>query len=563
MADEYSVPQEAKQLLSQGIIDNPLHASAPDDIKAAASMIEYVGTNFPVIPINWRFAESISAIKGFQGAMLNVLLKEKYGLDFQKIVIDTDHAQLFIMSIVLSVIDPHGAQVRPSDPRFHQYFPKCDKYEIGLGSACTSIYKTRDGRFYHLHGSLNPQICQDVLEIPLDARSSTTSIGAASEIYQEKVSKFDAAEIESLMNDKYRQAGTTCWSTEEYKSSEHGKANAHVGLFEIHYVPNPKQAPRWWTDVEGKTSASRPLFGLKIVDLTRIVASPAVTRELAELGASVMRITSPNITDFTALNLDMGWGKWNAHLDLTREEDRKVLRSLIEECDVVVDGYRPGVMKKWGFGKEEILGFFAEKDRGVIYAHENCYGWNGPWSHRSGWQQISDANCGVSLEFGRAMGNDEAVTPVFPNSDFCTGVAGATGILQALIARSKTGGSYVVDISLNYYSQWLVNCCSTYSPEVWDKLWSNYGRPVFRHHDNMGITIPKYMEMLKSKKAPFFDPSFFEDRENKALGVPVKTVKPILMFPDQVVRPGYNVGCRGNGVDKPKWPEDLLTEIVV
>ena len=89
MADEYSIPQEAKQLLLQVIIDNPLHALAPDDIKAAASMIEYVGTDFPVIPINWRFAESISAIKGFQGAMLNVLLKEKYGLDFQKIVIDT------------------------------------------------------------------------------------------------------------------------------------------------------------------------------------------------------------------------------------------------------------------------------------------------------------------------------------------------------------------------------------------------------------------------------------------------------------------------------------------
>lgn len=209
------------------------------------------------------------------------------------------------------------------------------------------------------------------MDIPLDARKASVSV--AGKIYQEKVSKYDAAEIESLMNDKYRQAGTICWSTEEYRSSEHGRANAHVGLFEIHYVPNPKQAPRWWTNVEGKTSASRPLFGLKIVDLTRIVAAPAVTRELAELGASVMRITSPNITDFTVLNLDMGWGKWNAHLDLTKEEDRKALRSLIEECDVVVDGYRPGAMKEWGFGKEEILRFFAEKDYGVIYAHENSY----------------------------------------------------------------------------------------------------------------------------------------------------------------------------------------------
>ena len=81
-------------------------------------------------------------------------------------------------------------------------------------------------------GSLNPQICEDVLDIPPDARKASVSV--AGKIYQEKVSKFDAEEIESLMNDKYRQAGTICWSTEEYKSSEHGKANEHVGLYEIH-----------------------------------------------------------------------------------------------------------------------------------------------------------------------------------------------------------------------------------------------------------------------------------------------------------------------------------------
>ncbi|PPQ87052.1 hypothetical protein CVT25_000024 [Psilocybe cyanescens] len=496
--------------------------------------------------------------------MLNVLLKKKYGLNYQKIVINTDHAQLFIMSVFLAILDPLGEKIRFSDPSLTKYFPDGDKFQGMQGSplkaAATNIYRTKDGRYYHIHASMNASPVQKALSINPNEEVADYTRGC--EIYQSKISELTAKELDTLMNDQYRQAGTICWSTEEYKASEHGKANAHVGLFEVHHVPNPKQAPRWWSPVEGRTSAERPLFGLKVIDLTRIIASPAVTRELAELGASVMRITSPNVTDMTVLLSDLAWGKWNAHLDLTKPEDRATLRGLIEESDVVVDGYRPGVMQKWGFGKDDILGFFKEKERGVVYVHENCYGWNGPWAHRSGWQQISDACCGVSMEYGRAMGNDEAVTPVLPNSDYCTGAAGATGVLQALIERSEKGGSFVVDVALNYYSQWLVNSCSTYPPEIWDALWTRYGSPIFRHTDNMFITLPPLLGMLASHQAPILNPSFFEIRDNRAIGVPVRTVRPILTFPEGAVKLGYNIGSRGNGVDQPVWPEDLMEEIV-
>jgi hypothetical protein len=162
------------------------------------------------------------------------------------------------------------------------------------------------------------------------------------------------------------------------------------------------------------------------------------------------------------------------------------------------------------------------------------------------------------------MGNDEAVTPVFPNSDFCTGAAGATGVLQALIERAEKGGSFVIDVALNYYSQWLVKTCSTYPPEIWDELWAAYCRPVFHHTDNMGITIPLFFKMLTQNPlgARIFNPIFFEIRENRAIGAPIRTVKPILFFPEGIVEPGYNVGSRGNGVDEARWPEDLLTEII-
>jgi len=89
----YSVPQESHILLHDGILSNPLHTSTlPPEIKDAAKSIEFVGSTNPSMPINWRFAESISAIKGFQAAMLNVLLKRKYasgGVGYQKVVINT------------------------------------------------------------------------------------------------------------------------------------------------------------------------------------------------------------------------------------------------------------------------------------------------------------------------------------------------------------------------------------------------------------------------------------------------------------------------------------------
>ncbi|KAF5337984.1 hypothetical protein D9758_014322 [Tetrapyrgos nigripes] len=565
----YSVPAEAKKLLENELINNELHSSAPPEIHDAYKYIEFKGTDFPSIPINWRFAESIAALRGFEGAMLNVLLRKKYGISYQRVIVNTDHAPLIFMELGFSEVNPDTEKLTARDPKFtEKYFPKLTKspaLNSPLGRKCNNIYRTKDGRYFHTHGSLDPVPTMKALGIDPNMKMP---IGTSPcDIYAEKIATYNAFDLDKYLNDEYRQAATVCLTTEEYLASPQGRANAHVGLFEIHHVPNPRQKPTWWTPVEGKTTPERPLFGLKVIDLTRVIAAPTIARTLAEQGASILRITSPNVPDFAEINFNLGWGKWNAHLDLKKEEDRQRLRELILESDVVVEGYRPGVMEKWGFGKEAILKMFEEKEKGIIYAHENCYGWNGPLSHRSGWQPISDAICGVSTEFGRAMDLDEAVTPVFPNSDYCTGVSGAIGILQALIERSEKGGSYVVDVALNYYSQWLVNSCKTYPPEVWSKLWSNFNNFVFHHDDNMHVTVPAYFKMLTenphSSKA-LFNQEFWEVRKSEGMGkgVTVKTVRPALTFPEGLVKPGFQVGTRPNGRDKPRWPEDLETQII-
>lgn len=378
----------------------------------------------------------------------------------------------------------------------------------------------------------------------------------------DRMKEIESQDMEHRASEIYGQAGTICWSPEEYLASEHGRANSKVGLYEIHQHINATQVPCWWPS-SPETSAKRPLAGLKVVDLTRVIAGPSITRSLAEMGASVMRVVAPHVADLSIVHPDLNWGKWNCFLDLRKEGDREKLRELIFDADVVVSGYRPGVLGKWGFSHDDILNITKRRKRGLIYARENCYGWYGPWSHRIGWQQISDANCGVSLEFGRVMGLDEAVTPVFPNSDYCTGVCGSVGILDALIRRAEKGGSYTVELALNYYSQWLVKSVGVYPKNVWENVWSLNGRKVFRHFNTMSSLIPAYVDMLKANSADrVFCADNFYSLHSKHLGVDIKCPKPVLQFPAHEVELRYNVGTRTNGVDQPKWPEDLSVETV-
>lgn len=237
---------------------------------------------------------------------------------------------------------------------------------------------------------MNPDLSLDSIGLPHNL--DTASLEEAVEPYIERLAEIDSEDMQHRASDIYKQAGTICWTVDEYRTSEHGKANSHIGLFEIEERPHPgmAQPPCWWPEVP-QTCAKRPLAGLKVVDMTRIIAAPSISRGLAEMGASVMRVTAEHLPDLASLHCDLNWGKWNCFLDLRKEDDRAKLRALILDADVVVQGYRPHALDKWGFGVENILEVCKTRSRGIICVQENCYGWYGPWAGRSGWQQISDA----------------------------------------------------------------------------------------------------------------------------------------------------------------------------
>ncbi|KAI1418338.1 CoA-transferase family III [Hypoxylon sp. FL1857] len=563
-----TVPKQAEFVFMREILENPLMPNLPPELAEIAKFVSFEGNAKPSIPVNWRLAESISALKAFEATFLNYLAHRKYGIRPRNVSINTDHATLFLMSPMLTQIEDRG-EVRPFSPfdtLTAELFPNRDKHRANASlqrALITNIYKTKDGRFYHTHGGMNPEPTLQALGLPLEDEVQDTSEVVVDRI-QQRLSQYDATHLDHLLNEEHRQAGTIVYSSAEYFASEHGQKNGKVGLYEIIRDPNSPQPATWWPDhPNAPSSPKRPLAGLKVVDLTRAIAGPTITRSLAEMGASVMRVTSPDITDMSVLHQDLNWGKWNSWLRLDVESDRQKLRDLILDADVVVDSYRPGVMERFGFGHDDVFNLVRNRDRGIIYVRENCYGWYGPWSHRSGWQQISDACCGISTSYGHAMGLEEPVTPALFNSDYCTGICGSTAVLDALVQRAEKGGSYRVDVSINYYNQWLVRSVGIYDEDTWTDLFRRHDAPVFRHYHSMQSMLPKLLTALyKFDSEILFQREFFAHFRSGALNTTFIQIRPIARFKDDAIELKYNVGTRGNGVDAPTWPADLRREIV-
>ncbi|ORX59591.1 CoA-transferase family III [Hesseltinella vesiculosa] len=476
------------------------------------------------------------------------------------------------MSVLLyqfHVKDDQGSvmSVGPSHPDFHQvlfeHFKDKDYFKANgslWDTMATNIYRTKDGRYYHIHGSMNSKPTKEMLGMPNSQPKADMTADEAWPLYQEAVAKFDAKELDALANDTYQQAGTICNTAEEFKATEQYRANAHVNLFETHHIQDGTPA-RWWARAD-QGSVARPLAGLKVLDLTRIIAAPAVTRTLAEYGASVLRVTAPHLPDMTVLHPDLQSGKWNCELDLRKDQDVQRLHALVEEADVVVTGYRPYHLDKYGLGKDDLLAVAQRRGRGMVICRENCYGWNGPWQGRIGWQQISDAVCGVSRSFAEAVGaKGEAITPVFPNSDFCTGTAGAVGVMQALMDQAKQGGSYVVDLALNYYSVWLTDHVGTYEDAVWQDLWLAKGQPKLHHHQHMMILLPIYLGLLMQHSRHLFKPEYFVTEPLLDGKTALTLLRPVVAF-SGATQPGFHIKPRGNGTDEPYWPMDLSTQVI-
>ncbi len=197
--------------------------------------------------------------------------------------------------------------------------------------------------------------------------------------------------------------------------------------------------------------AALPAAGVRVLDLTRVIAGPVATRTLALLGADVLRIDSPRLPESEEAHADTGFGKRSARLDLDRPSDLAVLEELLATADVVVTGYRPGALDRYGLAADALL----ERWPGLILGQLCAWGWSGPWAGRRGFDSLVQAASGIAVIEAGAAGRP-GVLPA-QALDHGTGYLLAAGVLRALTVRQRTGAGSLLRFSLAGTAGWLMN----------------------------------------------------------------------------------------------------------
>ncbi|MCH0562594.1 CoA transferase [Streptomyces sp. MUM 2J] len=192
-----------------------------------------------------------------------------------------------------------------------------------------------------------------------------------------------------------------------------------------------------------------PAAGLRVLDLTRVIAGPVATRTLALLGADVLRLDAPQLPELPGQQADTGFGKRSALLDLAT--DRARLEDLLAAADVVVTGYRPGALDRFGLAPEAL----TERRPGLVVAQLSAWGSAGPWAHRRGFDSLVQAATGIAATEGGTTGRPGALPA--QALDHGTGYLLAAAVLRALTEQSSEGGTRLVRLSLARTAAWLTD----------------------------------------------------------------------------------------------------------
>lgn len=233
-------------------------------------------------------------------------------------------------------------------------------------------------------------------------------------------------------------------SWDDWKSHPQGLAVNAEALIQRSF--DDDQRVRVWTG-----SAAQPLAGIKVLDLTRILAGPVASRMLAGLGADVLRIDPPDWEE-PSLVPEVTRGKRCARLNLHDSTDRQTFEQLLGEADILLHGYRADALER--------LGYAAQHRRqlapGLIDISLNAYGWNGPWRNRRGFDSLVQMSCGIA-EAGQRWQQADVPTPLPVQAlDHATGYLMAATAIRALTERLHSGRGGSARLSLARTAKLLV-----------------------------------------------------------------------------------------------------------
>ncbi|KAA0946504.1 MULTISPECIES: CoA transferase [unclassified Pseudomonas] len=199
-------------------------------------------------------------------------------------------------------------------------------------------------------------------------------------------------------------------------------------------------------------SVARPLTGIKVLDLTRVLAGPTASRFLAGLGADVLRIDSPDWNE-PGVVPEMTLGKRCARLNLKQSDDRAVFEDLLKQADILVHGYRADALEQLGYTCVELQRIAP----GLIDVSLNAYGWTGPWRNRRGFDSLVQMSSGIAEAGMQWQQTDKPVPLPLQALDHATGYLMAAAAIQALAERLKSGRSGSARLSLARTAKLLVD----------------------------------------------------------------------------------------------------------
>jgi crotonobetainyl-CoA:carnitine CoA-transferase CaiB-like acyl-CoA transferase len=366
--------------------------------------------------------------------------------------------------------------------RSERYLRVDGKYPADDIDRLSGLYRCGDGRWARLHTSL-PHHYRGMLAL-LRCADDRAAVERA-------LAQWEGEALENAAADAGLVA-TACRSFAEWDRHPQSRAIAQLPLFSIEQIGEAPSEPL--------TKAARPLAGIRVLDLTRIIAGPVCGRTLAAHGADVLLVSASHLPSLRPLVIDTGRGKLSTFIDLREASGRETLAALVRDADIFVQGYRPGAVAALGFGPNEV----AKIRPGIVYVSLSAYGHDGPWAARRGFDSLVQTASGFNAAEAEAFATSEPRPLPAQALDHATGHLLAFAAMAALTRRAKAGGTWHVRASLAQTAYWLrrlgridgMACADPKFDDVRDRLEetaSGFGRlTAVRHAAVMDETPPHW-----------------------------------------------------------------------
>lgn len=306
----------------------------------------------------------------------------------------------------------------------------------GRGTPAMGFFPTKDGRWVFLHPSFPSSAAKlhELMGSPAD-----TAVVART------VLTWNALDLENAIA-AAGICGAMVRTPQEWDASEQGRILAARPVVEVVKIGDGPPMPL-------PAGGDAALSGVRVLDLTRVLAGPTCGRTLAQYGADVLYVASPKLPATEFFISDVNHGKLSTWLDLTAAPDKSRLLELLATCDVFSQGYRLGSLERMGLGPLDL----ARLRPGIVYTSINAYGHEGPWAGRPGWEQLAQTVTGLAHVHGGYAFDGVKGPQLQPGAvtDYTTGFLAAFGTMVALDRRARFGGSYMVRVSLAQTAVWL------------------------------------------------------------------------------------------------------------